>query len=238
MFSRSLLSRIESDDIYGKIENHEYWLYNFHPAVRNYLEDEIGQIGDRNFEKEHGELFSKYYYDLLIETDKAIGQEEHKTALTRFNIIFQGKDNDFERAIEIATEPVRITEISNAIGGILLRIGRFSKSLQYFRRAFEIDSKLDEKEFIAWDYNSMGIALQNMGKYDEALNYHKKCLAIFEELNREKEMAWGYSGIGLIFMNMGKYEEALNYHKKCLDISERLLPPKRHRKITVTRRKF
>ena len=235
LFSRSLLSRIESDNIYGKIEKPEYWLYNFHPAIRNYLEVEVTQKEGSSIEKEYGIRFSEYYYDLIIKTNDSFGQENRKSSLARFNIIFQGESNDFDRAIEMAEMEDRElgADIQREIGSNLLSIGMFSKSLQYFERRLQTNIELDRMEEIAWDYYSIGSALKGIGKFEEALNYNKKSLQTFENLNYKKEMAWSYSGIALTLLDMGRYKEALDYHSKCLVISEELLTPEETQKDYV-----
>jgi hypothetical protein len=32
---------IDSDEVYGKVQEPDYWLYSFHPAVRNYVQDDM-----------------------------------------------------------------------------------------------------------------------------------------------------------------------------------------------------
>jgi hypothetical protein len=54
LHERTLLTRIESDDVYGKIKNSEYWLYKLHPGIRNYLESR-GMAN--NLERDYGEAF-------------------------------------------------------------------------------------------------------------------------------------------------------------------------------------
>jgi hypothetical protein len=58
LYNRSLLSRIESDETYGEIQDPNYWLYNIDPAVRNYLEDTIAGTIKKSYsdlEREYGE---------------------------------------------------------------------------------------------------------------------------------------------------------------------------------------
>ncbi|MFZ0513448.1 MAG: NB-ARC domain-containing protein, partial [Candidatus Nitrosopolaris sp.] len=105
LYDRSLLKLVDSDESYGKVENPEYWLYNFHLAVRGYVEDMMRENNQSyvDLELEYGEKFSEYYYNLLFNTYNAIGKENHRSAFARFNIIYQGGDNDFESAIKLTT---------------------------------------------------------------------------------------------------------------------------------------
>src|SRR6185437_10845653 len=102
LYNRSLLTRIESDQLYGRIDDPDYLLYTIHPALRNYVQNLANEAG-LNLEHEYGEKFSEYYYNLLESTYYSIGKESHVPSLARFNIISQGKDNDFEKAIQLAT---------------------------------------------------------------------------------------------------------------------------------------
>ena len=104
LYNRSLLTRIESDVIYGKMEDPEYLLYNIHPALQNYLQKMLDKVGARNLEFEYGEKYSNYYYNLVWGTYNAIGKkkDEHLQSLARFNIIFQGETNDFYRAARVS----------------------------------------------------------------------------------------------------------------------------------------
>jgi hypothetical protein len=104
LYNRSLLTRIEYDEIYGRIEDPEYLLYNIHPALGNYLQN-ISDKSGHNLEFEYGEKYSSYYYNLVWDTYNAIGKEDkHLQSLACFNIIFQGETNDFDRAVEIAKD--------------------------------------------------------------------------------------------------------------------------------------
>ena len=113
----------ERAQIYGRIEDQEYLLYNIHTALRNYLQN-ISDKSDRNLELEYGEKYSNYYYNLLYNTYYAIGKkDEHLQSLARFNIIFQGETNDFDRAVEIAKDKSLKAGILRALSQILLTLG-------------------------------------------------------------------------------------------------------------------
>ena len=104
LYDRSLLKLVDSDESYGKVENPEYWLYNFHLAVRGYVEDMMRENKSYDdLELKYGEKFSEYYCNLLSNTCHSIGKENHRSSFARFNIIYQGGDNDFESAIKLTT---------------------------------------------------------------------------------------------------------------------------------------
>lgn len=92
-----------------------------------------------NIEPEHGERFSYYYYNLLYDTYNAIGKKDyHLQSLARFNIIFQGKINDFNRAIEVTNNHSLRADISLALSYILSVLGMYSKALEYGTKSLDI----------------------------------------------------------------------------------------------------
>jgi tetratricopeptide (TPR) repeat protein len=225
LFDRSLLIQIKSDEIYGKIDDQEYWLYSFQPAVRNYLETQKNNTSnnnDSNFATDYGERFSSYYYNLLESTYYSIGKDNHVPSLARFNIINQGEDNDFERAIQLTTNKQQGAYILSYLGLISQEIGMYAKAANYYKRSIAVHQELNDRVGMAVDYSNIGIALNKMGNYQQALDYHNKALEIDRELEDTIVMAADYANIGLVFDNMGRLEEALDSHIKALEISEQL----------------
>ena len=126
LYNRSLLSRVESDDAFGKIKEPEYFLYKFHPATRGYLQHEIAKkiVGGnfyRRMEKEYGEGFTDFYYHLLDDTFNSIAKEDEKVPdkIRRFNIIFGIENNDFERTLILTKRPDLKAKISTLVDSIL-----------------------------------------------------------------------------------------------------------------------
>jgi hypothetical protein len=87
LYECALLTRIESDDAYGRIEKPEYWLYKLHPAIRNYLESRM----EENLEQEYGEAFSEYYRNFVSNTYSEWGKENHLPSIARFNVIAESE---------------------------------------------------------------------------------------------------------------------------------------------------
>jgi tetratricopeptide (TPR) repeat protein len=224
LYNRSLLIRITTDDYYGEIEDMEYWLYNFHPATRNYLQDVKG-IDSSNLRTEFGQKFYKYYFNLLYDTEHSIGKEKvHRQTFARFNLIFNQdvSINDFSRAIMLAKDDSALwycANISRSIGLILQTFGTFSKALEYHKKALEINRERNNREAMAGDYGNIGLVYYEISDYPQALEYHKKALEINRERNNREAMAGNYGNIGLVYYDMRDYPQALEYHKKALEIN-------------------
>src|SRR5689334_19670993 len=52
LYNRSLLTRIESDQLYGRIDDPDYLLYTIHPALRNYVQN-LADEAHLNLEREY-----------------------------------------------------------------------------------------------------------------------------------------------------------------------------------------
>jgi tetratricopeptide (TPR) repeat protein len=231
LYDSSLLRRINFDER-GDIEG-KYRLYYFHPSVRNYLEYKAQENNRNELEEKYGDQFPQYYYTFIEETYKAIGTKDYVLSLERFNVIlFQGKDNDFDRAISLAKDRSLASAISTNLGLVLVGLGMYGEARKYHEKALAIDQELNDRLEMARDYRLIGNVLYNQRDYNqrdygEALNYYNKSLEIHQELNNRLEMARDYRSIGNVLRNPGNqnqpnYELALEYHEKALAIDQEL----------------
>ena len=99
LYNRSLLTRVESDE-YGRIPKQEFWLYDFHPVIRNYLEKIVIRKYSK-LEEEYGEKFSFYYSKFIEEVYHAVNKDTSDLYLRRFYIMSKTENNDFKRSIDI-----------------------------------------------------------------------------------------------------------------------------------------
>ena len=53
LYNKSLLLEIRSETSFGEIENPGFWLYRFHPAIRNYLENTMCVIKNEEMTARH-----------------------------------------------------------------------------------------------------------------------------------------------------------------------------------------
>jgi tetratricopeptide (TPR) repeat protein len=240
LYNRSLLTRIQADDLYGKM-NLKYWLYFFHPATRNYVDskkkdlkskDVDGIVGSYSFgeylQKEYGEKFSFYYYNLVSDMHNSIGKENHRNSLAQFNLISQGKDNDFERSIIFLQDKKdkeyeqKSADILRYLGLISKYIGLYTKAEEYFKRGIDICSRIGDRIGLAGDYKNIGVLYYDIGDYEQALEYYNKALEIDTDLNDRVGLAGDYKNIGVLYRNIGDYEQALEYYNKALEIDTQL----------------
>jgi hypothetical protein len=91
LYNKSLLTRISSDSVFGNIDDPFYYLCDFHPATRNYLEQVVSENGlglvDKVIEK-YGDKFVYYYYELASNIYQSWDKEIiHQLLMAQFNII-------------------------------------------------------------------------------------------------------------------------------------------------------
>jgi tetratricopeptide (TPR) repeat protein len=220
LYSRSLIQRIDHNE-YGQIKEQEHWLYTFHPSMRIYL-DEQTKNGIQNLEIKYGSTFSEFYLNLLYDTYTSIKKENRLSALARFNIIYQGKENDFERAAELTAGKQQSAHILRYLGFITYELGMLSKELDCHNKALKIDKELNDRVGMGNDYTNIGNVLRNMGNYPQALEHNNKALEIHTSLNDKVGMGNDYTNIGLVLSNMGDYPQALEHHNKALEIDKEL----------------
>ncbi len=126
LYNRSLLSRIESDDVFGKIEDPGFFLYKFHPATREYIEKEMQKkLAEKNFYEaipiNYGERFADFYYHLLDDVFHAIENEDNYLTdkIIRFNIIFR-ENNEFERIQTLTNRLSLRAEVFTFLGSLYI----------------------------------------------------------------------------------------------------------------------
>jgi hypothetical protein len=94
LYNRSLLTRITSDES-SRIPRQEFWLYDFHLVIRNYLQ-KIVMNKYSNLEENYGEKFSIYYSKFIDEVYEAVNKETSDLYLRRFYIMSKTENNDLK----------------------------------------------------------------------------------------------------------------------------------------------
>jgi tetratricopeptide (TPR) repeat protein len=234
LYNKSLLMRIE-EDRYGQIDD-RFWLYTFHPAIRNHLEDGyVNDISKLQDDVNFISNFCNYYKSLIEQTYNAWGTPNHTNFMRRFNLLTatEGK-NDFDKAIEFEENFIVFDKehenhgikiggsIASYLGLIYGNLGQYDKSLSNHIKSLEIHNVLNDRVSMALNYKNIGNVYSSKGQYDEAISYYKKSLEIYEDLNDRVGMARDYTNIGTVYSNKGRYDEALTYYKKSLEIFEGL----------------
>ncbi len=109
----------------------------------------------------------------------------------------------------------------NFRGTMLMDLGSYSKSAEYYFKALEIDEKLNDKSSIASDYGNLALVYESMKKYQLALDYVNKAMAIDKEINDMKGYMNGMGNLSNIYSYLGDNKKALAYAFEFLKMAEK-----------------
>jgi len=99
-------------------------------------------------------------------------------------------------------------------------------ALDYYYKALEIATSLNDNSLIAEIYNNIGGILFNQNNIDEAYEYFKKALKLWKNENNIMGTARAFNNIGEIFRKRKMFDKAEEYYNKSLSIN------KKHNNIT------
>jgi tetratricopeptide (TPR) repeat protein len=108
----------------------------------------------------------------------------------------------------------------NFRGTMLMDLGSYSKSAEYYFKALAIDEKLNNKYSIASDYGNLALVYESMKKYQLALDYVNKAMLIDKEIGDMKGYMNGMGNLSNIYSYMGDNKKALAYAFEFLKMAE------------------
>lgn len=113
-----------------------------------------------------------------------------------------------------------------ALGDLSRIIGKFNKSIDYYKEALELSEILEYNTYIADSISGLALSYKGIGKWKESLKFIKKARRIYERNIDKKGIAftlWAEGAIwrfgGRIKKSLDSYEKALQIFKKLKDIS-------------------
>jgi len=101
-----------------------------------------------------------------------------------------------------------------AIGESYRRITDYSLSIEYFKKAYEIDLSLNNQIDIGYSQIKLAQTNWRIENFDEAMFYAKSALATFNKTKVERHIAWAHSNIGDIHLAKKEYKTALDFLSK------------------------
>ncbi len=126
------------------------------------------------------------------------------------------------RSLELSIEVIALSnEISYdegaALGyrnaGVSSRLlAKYEDAFEYFEKALDIYSKLNDEHGKAKVYNSIGNIYLNLSDYKYSLEYLHKCLNIVKGINDKQFEADVLINIGLAYQELGDYASSLEYN--------------------------
>ncbi|MCZ7384845.1 MAG: tetratricopeptide repeat protein [Candidatus Methanoperedens sp.] len=114
------------------------------------------------------------------------------------------------------------SNILSELGVISYYLGELDVSLNYHKKALELDEELENKVGITKDFGNIGAIYGNKGELDKALEFLDKALKLDEELGRKEEIAIYLGNMGAVYGKKGELDKALEFFKKALRLDEEL----------------
>lgn len=151
------------------------------------------------------------------------------------------RPGNIEKSLSISIETIELAKsISYKEGlaqayrkcGISCRLlSRYDDAFQFFEKALEVFSEINDPVGKARVINSMGNLYLNLGDYKYSLDYLHRCLLILKDLNEKKFEASVLTNIGLAYQESGDYTSSLEsylksmqiYNENAFDVPESLL---------------
>ena len=98
----------------------------------------------------------------------------------------------------------------------------YEKSLDYWKKAFNLANKLGKQELVANAYHQIGFSYMKMGEFRLSLENLENAGAIYKYLDSTRSYAGIQNDMGLIYRNWGKYDKALEYYLNALDLYRKI----------------
>jgi CHAT domain-containing protein/tetratricopeptide (TPR) repeat protein len=106
------------------------------------------------------------------------------------------------------------------IGQVYLRLGEYTKALEFFGQASATSKKSGDKAGEVRILNAIGNLYSKLEKYELAKDFYQQSLAIIETIKTDKKLLEGVTlhNISVVYLRQGKYELALDLFQKSLTI--------------------
>ena len=127
--------------------------------------------------------------------------------------------NQFENALDYFLQnislgqelyPELVPSLYNKIGGVLIKLGRNSESIQYFEDAFKIYSEKADKQNQIISLMNKNVALFNLNRWDELVELYLQVIDLLDD-EAQKESLWHQLGS---FMQRSSNETTINKFKE------------------------
>ncbi len=101
-------------------------------------------------------------------------------------------------------------------------IGDSARSLEYYKKAIELNEKNEKIESLGVVYNNIAGHYSMMGDYKECLDYYNKSLNIAEKTGDRLSQAITLYNLGETYSSLARFDEALDHLEKYMEINKRI----------------
>jgi two-component sensor histidine kinase len=176
------------------------------PAALNYAEKAIAIAEANNLTVE------KFYVNFNA-GNVAMALDNYKQSLNYYNI-----------AATIAKEEnlglVSQSDVTNAQGNALKRLGRYQKALINYKKCLALAKEANYANAIAASLANLGEINMLLGNYEEALGYQLKTVQLQEQENDVSNLVENYHHVSTTYKELGDYKLALVYKQKAYNLRD------------------
>lgn len=194
---------------------------------------------DRGFYKQ-----AEHYYQRALSLQKTTSVPALKASLLNGLGLVYVQQSDYERAIPLYRESLRIHEellhrkhphiahVLQNIGIVEQRQGRYRRAEQYYLQALSFrEQMLDPGHpHIAFTLYNLGLLYAEQGELEKAKTFYQRCLLVRERTFQpdHPQLAYPIYGLAEICRGLQEYAEAETLYTRSLAIWERALGPMHH----------
>lgn len=113
-------------------------------------------------------------------------------------------------------------EISRFIGLAYRHYFLFTESLDWYFKALELSTEINDPVGIGFCYDNLGVVRFNQKQYDDALDYFNKAKTQFEKINHQEGLGYAYNHMSWVLVEKKQLFSALDYVQEALFIRKKL----------------
>lgn len=128
--------------------------------------------------------------------------------------------SEVETNIDKVSDVTLKSDICSLIGALYCRNGDVYKSMEYFKKCYEIDFKLDDLERISSDLNNIANLCVISKQFNAAEYYILDAIDIERKLRRADKLAIRLATASTVYLKLNRPEDALRYIYESLNIEK------------------
>lgn len=95
-------------------------------------------------------------------------------------------------------------------------------AVEYFRRAIELQVKLNSDSIRMHTLTQLGNFYEFQGRFSAAINCHQQALTLARYTNDQQGEADSLGNIGLAYRSLGQYDRAIKFHQQALNVNRQI----------------
>lgn len=110
----------------------------------------------------------------------------------------------------------------NTLEAVYYATWNYSKALNYFQRALNLNKEIADKQREGMSLNNLGTIYDSMGDYQKALSYYQEALKISQEIGDKAVEEINLANLGYLHERQGAWAEAVTRYQQAIDLFEEI----------------